>query len=97
MLSTSTRYGSKPGPFGPIEAIEYVIIVSDLKGSHATPGDNLHAVALQLYEITKVTRQMNESINRLQPVEPSIPMEPETIKPSIGSSIPMEPLSGDDT
>jgi len=83
------------GPFGPIEAVEYVIIVSDLKGSHATPGDNLHAVALQLYEITKATNQLNESIKKLQPVEPPIPMEPEAIKPFIESSIPME-LLGDD-
>lgn len=85
------------GPFGPIEAMEYVIIVSDLKGSHATPGDNLHAVALQLYEITKAVNQVNGSIGRLEPVEPPIPMEPEAIKPSIESSIPMEPLSGDDS
>jgi hypothetical protein len=85
------------GPFGPIEPVEYVIIVSDLKGSHSTPGDNLHAVALQLYEITKATNQLNGSIRKLQPVEPPIPMEPEGVKPSIEASIPMEPLSGDDS
>lgn len=74
-----------------------MIIVSDLKGSHATPGDNLHAVALQLYEITKAVNQVNGSIGRLEPVEPPIPMEPEAIKPSIESSTPMEPLSCDDS
>ena len=74
-----------------------MIIVSDLKGSHATAAGNLHAVALQLYEITKAVNQLNGSIGRLQSVEPPIPMEPASIKPSIESSIPMEPLSGDDS
>jgi hypothetical protein len=70
------------GPFGPLEPVEFVIIVNDLKGSHAAAAGNLRAVALQIQEITKATNQLNGSIRKLQPVEPPIPMEPETIKPS---------------
>jgi hypothetical protein len=70
------------GPFGPLEPVEFVIIVNDLKGSHAAAAGNLRAVALQIQEIAKATNQLNGSIRKLQPVEPPIPMEPETIKPS---------------
>ena len=70
-----------------MEPIEYVIIVSDLKGSHATPGDNLHAVALQLYEITKAMNQVSGAIGRLEPAETLVPID---------SSIPMEPVPNGD-
>jgi hypothetical protein len=85
------------GPFGPMEPIEFVIIISDLKGSHATPGDNLHAVALQLYEITKAMNQVNGSISRLEPLPIPAPIESPPARPPIESSIPMEPLSTNDT
>jgi hypothetical protein len=55
------------GPFGRIEPIEYVIIVSDLKDSHATAAGNLHAVALQLKEISNATNQLNSSIGGCSP------------------------------
>jgi hypothetical protein len=81
------------GPFGPLDPVEFVIIVSDLKGSHAASAGNLRAVALQIQEIAKATNQLNGSIKKLQPVQPPILMELASIKPSIESSIPMEPLS----
>jgi hypothetical protein len=49
----------------PIETIEYVISVDDLRGSHAPPG-NLHSVALEIREMTKAINQINESVKRLQ-------------------------------
>jgi hypothetical protein len=86
------------GPFGPLEPVEFVIIISDLKGLHGAAGGSLRTVALQIQEIAKATNQLNGSIKKLQPAErPISPMEPEAIKPSIESSIPMEPLSGDDS
>jgi hypothetical protein len=81
------------GPFGPLEVFEFVIVLDDLKGSHAAGGGNLRTVALQLQEISDATKQLNRSIKQLQPVQPPVPMEPETIKPSIESFIPMEPLA----
>jgi hypothetical protein len=84
------------GPFGPLEPLEYVIVVSNLKGSHPTPTGNLHAVAEELHEIGKATNQLRRSIMQLQPppvdqpIESSIP-----VRPPIEASIPMEPLSGD--
>jgi hypothetical protein len=43
------------GPFGAIEPLEY------LNGSRAAPPGNLHAVAAGLHEITKATKELNES------------------------------------
>jgi hypothetical protein len=86
------------GPFGPLEPLEYVIVVSNLKGSHPTPTGNLHAVAKELHEIGKATNQLRWSIMQLQPppvdqpIESSIP-----VRPPIESSIPMEPLSGENS
>jgi len=50
------------GPFGLIEPLEYVISVDDLDGSRAAPLGNLHAVAAELHEMTKVTKELNEII-----------------------------------
>jgi hypothetical protein len=58
------------GPFGAIEAVEYVISVDDLDGSRAAPLGNLHAVAAELHEMTKATKELNEIIRSasLEPV-----------------------------
>ena len=50
------------GPFGAIEPLEYVISVDDLDGSRAAPPGNLHAVAAELHEMTKATKELNEII-----------------------------------
>jgi hypothetical protein len=50
------------GPFGVIEPLEYVISVDDLDGSRAEPPGNLHAVAAELREMTKATKELNEII-----------------------------------
>jgi hypothetical protein len=50
------------GPFGAIEPLEYVISVDDLRGSRAAPSGNLHAVAAELHEMTKATKELNEII-----------------------------------
>jgi hypothetical protein len=50
------------GPFGAIEPLEYVISVDDLHSSRAAPPGNLHAVAAELHEITKATKELNEII-----------------------------------
>jgi hypothetical protein len=50
------------GPFGAIEPLEYVISVDDLHGSRVAPPGNLHAVAAELHEITKATKELNEII-----------------------------------
>jgi hypothetical protein len=50
------------GPFGLIEPLEYVISVDDLHGSRAAPPGNLHAVAVELHEMTKATKELNEII-----------------------------------
>jgi hypothetical protein len=49
------------GPFGAIETVEYVISVDDLDGSPAGPPGNLHAVAAELREMTKATKELNET------------------------------------
>jgi hypothetical protein len=58
------------GPFGAIEPLEYVISVDDLDGPRAEPPGNLHAVAAELREMTKATRELNEIIRSasLEPV-----------------------------
>jgi hypothetical protein len=58
------------GPFGAIETVEYVISVDDLDGSRAAPPRNLHAVAAELHEMTKATKELNEIIRSasLEPV-----------------------------
>jgi hypothetical protein len=58
------------GPFGVIEPLEYVISVDDLNGSHAAPSGNLHAVAAELHEMTKATKELNEII-RSASLEPA--------------------------
>jgi hypothetical protein len=58
------------GPFGLIEPLEYVISVDDLHGSRAAPPGNLHAVAVELREMTKATKELNEII-RSASLEPS--------------------------
>jgi hypothetical protein len=50
------------GPFGAIEPLEYVISVDDLHGSRVAPPADLHAVAAELHEITKATKELNEII-----------------------------------
>src|SRR5215217_9411936 len=50
------------GPFGAIEPLEYVISIDDLDGSRAEPPGNLHAVAAELHEMTKATKELNEII-----------------------------------
>ena len=50
------------GPFGAIEPLEYVISVDDLDGSRAAPPANLHAVAAELHEMTKATKELNKII-----------------------------------
>jgi deoxyxylulose-5-phosphate synthase len=64
------------GPFGPIDAIDFVIILNDLKASQATAAGNLYAVIRQLRELTKATHRLNESVKKLQPDPLSISMEP---------------------
>jgi hypothetical protein len=58
------------GPFGAIEPLEYVISVDDLDGSRAAPPGNLQAVAAELHEMTKATKELNEIIRNasLEPV-----------------------------
>ena len=58
------------GPFGAIEPLEYVISVDDLHGSRAAPPGNLHAVAYELHEMTKATKELNEII-RSASLEPA--------------------------
>jgi hypothetical protein len=58
------------GPFGLIEPIEYVISVDHLDGSHAALPGSLHAVAAELHEMTKATRELNEII-RSASLEPA--------------------------
>jgi hypothetical protein len=50
------------GPFGLIEPVEYVISVDDLDGLRAAQHGNLHAVAAELREMTKATKELNEII-----------------------------------
>ena len=58
------------GPFGAIEPLEYVISVDDLNASRAAQPGNLHAVAAELHEMTKVTKELNEII-RSASLEPA--------------------------
>ena len=58
------------GPFGAIEPLEYVISVDDLHGSRTAPPGNLHAVAAELHEMTKTTKELNEII-RSASLEPA--------------------------
>jgi hypothetical protein len=68
--NTSDCYGHKAyrvrieaeGPFGTIEPLEYVISVDDLHDSRAAPPGNLHAVTVELREMTKATKELNETI-----------------------------------
>ena len=55
------------GPLGLIEPLEYVISVDDLDGSRAEPPGNLHAVAAELHEMTKATKELNEIIRNASP------------------------------
>jgi hypothetical protein len=58
------------GPFGNIEPVEYAITVDHLDGSSAAPPGNLHAVAAELREMTKATKELNEII-RSASLEPA--------------------------
>jgi hypothetical protein len=58
------------GPFGGIEPLEYVISVDGPDGSRAAPPGNLHAVAVELREMTKATKELNEII-RSASLEPA--------------------------
>ena len=58
------------GPFGNIEPVEYAITVDQLDGSSAASPGNLHAVAAELHEMTKATRELNEII-RSASLEPA--------------------------
>jgi hypothetical protein len=55
------------GPFGLIEPLEYVISVDDLDSARAAPPGNLHAVAAELREMTKATKELNEIIRSASP------------------------------
>jgi hypothetical protein len=50
------------GPFGAVEPLVYVISVDDLHDLRAAPPGNLHAVAVELHEMTKATKELNEII-----------------------------------
>jgi len=52
------------GPFGRLEPLEYVLSINDLDASRAAPPANLHAVAVELHEMTKATQELNEIIRR---------------------------------
>jgi hypothetical protein len=58
------------GPFGAVERVEYVMSVDDLDGPYAAPPGNLHAVAAELHEMTKATKELNEII-RTASLEPA--------------------------
>ena len=58
------------GPFGNIEPVEYAITVDQLDGSSAASPGNLHAVAAELREMTKATKELNEII-RSASLEPA--------------------------
>jgi hypothetical protein len=58
------------GPFGAMEPFEYVISVDDLDGLWPAPPGNLHAVAAELHEMTKATKELNEII-RSASLEPA--------------------------
>jgi len=58
------------GPFGAIEPLEYVISLDDLQGTRAAPPGNLHAVAAELHEMTKATKELNDII-RSASLEPA--------------------------
>ena len=58
------------GPFGAIEPLEYVISVDDLDGLWPALPGNLHAVAAELHEMTKATKELNEII-RSASLEPA--------------------------
>jgi hypothetical protein len=58
------------GQFGAIEPLEYVLSVDHPDGSHAAPPGNLHAVAAELREMTKATKELNEIIRNAS-VEPA--------------------------
>jgi hypothetical protein len=58
------------GPFGAIEPVEYVISVDDLDGLWPALPGNLHAVAAELHEMTKATKELNEII-RSASLEPA--------------------------
>ena len=47
-----------------------VISVDDLHGSRAAPPGNLHAFAVELHEMTKATKELNEII-RSASLEPA--------------------------
>jgi hypothetical protein len=55
------------GPLGAIESLEYVISVNDLNGSRAAPSGNLYAVAAELHEMTRATKELNEIIRSASP------------------------------
>jgi hypothetical protein len=46
----------------PSSPLEYAISVDDLHGSPAEPPGNLHAVAAELHEMTKATKELNKII-----------------------------------
>jgi|SRR5829696_2434696 len=52
------------GLFGPIEPVEYVIIINDLKGSRAAP---LRQIAVDLQKIGRGVGELNESVKKLRP------------------------------
>jgi hypothetical protein len=58
------------GPFGAVEPVEYVISVDDVDGSAVGPPGSLHAVAVELREMVKATKELNEIIRSasLEPV-----------------------------
>jgi hypothetical protein len=58
------------GPLGAIEPLDYVISVDDLHGSPSASPGNLHAVAAELHEMTKATKELNEII-RSASLEPA--------------------------
>jgi hypothetical protein len=58
------------GPSGRLEPLEYVPSINDLDASRAARPANLHAVAVELHEMTKATKELNEII-RSASLEPA--------------------------
>jgi hypothetical protein len=58
------------GRSGRLEPLEYVLSINDLDASRAARPANLHAVAVELHEMTKATKELNEII-RSASLEPA--------------------------
>jgi hypothetical protein len=52
------------GPFGPIDPVEHLIVINDLKDSRSAP---LATIASDLEKISKNVEELNKSVRRLRP------------------------------